>query len=171
MSVSLLVCYFLTKIRQIWGHLHFWMRYLSQLFLRHFWNIGSLVFNLLGRAYILTFEFLCAGLNFETSDLVTFWMSGGQLLRPSGLVFSRDQLLRPLVLLQLHPSYYTIIYVTYLRVTQKFFLPKYNICSNTSNLQILVSTKQFVTLSMHYLKIMLMQIVISSLHIKWLANY
>ena len=34
----------------------------------------------------MTFEFLCAGLNFETSDLVTFWLSGGQLLRPSGLV-------------------------------------------------------------------------------------
>ena len=34
----------------------------------------------------MTFEFLCAGLNFETSDLVTFWLSGGLLLRPSGLV-------------------------------------------------------------------------------------
>ena len=34
----------------------------------------------------MTFEFLCAGLNFETSDLITFWLSGGQLLRPSGLI-------------------------------------------------------------------------------------
>ena len=34
----------------------------------------------------MTFEFLCAGLNFETSDLVTFSLSEGQLLRPSGLV-------------------------------------------------------------------------------------
>ena len=36
----------------------------------------------------MTFEFLCAGLKFETSDLVTFWLSGGQLLRPSGLVYA-----------------------------------------------------------------------------------
>ena len=34
----------------------------------------------------MTFEFLCAGLNFETSDRVTLWLSGGELLRPSGLV-------------------------------------------------------------------------------------
>ena len=86
MSVSLLVCYFFTEIRQIWGYFHFWMRYLSEIFLKHSWDIGSLVFTLLGWAYILTFEFLCAGPNFETSDLVTFWFSGGQLLRPSGLV-------------------------------------------------------------------------------------
>ena len=83
MSVSLLVCYFLTEIRQIWGYLYFWMRYLSEIFLRHSWDIGSLVFALLGRAYVLTFEFLCADLNFKTSNLVTFWLSGGQLLRPS----------------------------------------------------------------------------------------
>ena len=37
---------------------------------------------------MLTFEFLCTGLNFETSDLVTFWLSEGQFLRPSGLVWS-----------------------------------------------------------------------------------
>ena len=30
----------------------------------------------------MTFEFLCAGLNIETSGLVTFWFSGGQLLKP-----------------------------------------------------------------------------------------
>ena len=35
----------------------------------------------------MTYEFLCAGLNLETSDLVTFWLSEDQLLRPSGLVF------------------------------------------------------------------------------------
>ena len=53
-----------------------------------FWNyfetfldIGSLIFTLLGWAYILTSEFLCAGLNFKTSDLVTFWFSEGQYLR------------------------------------------------------------------------------------------
>ena len=78
--------YFLTEIRQIWGYLHFWMIYLSEIFLRHSLDIGSLVFTWLDWAYILTFEFLCAGLNFETSDLVTFWLSEGQLLRPSGLV-------------------------------------------------------------------------------------
>ena len=88
MSVSLLVCYFLTEIRQIWRYRHFWMRYFSEIFLRHSWDIGSLFIIILGWAYILTFEFLCAGLNFETSDLVTFWLSGGQLLRPSGLVLS-----------------------------------------------------------------------------------
>ena len=37
----------------------------------------------------MNFEFLCAGLNFETSDLITFWLSGSQLLRPLGLVFVR----------------------------------------------------------------------------------
>ena len=66
----------------------FLMRYLSEVFLRHYWDIGSLVFTLLGWAYILTFEFLCAGLSFETSDLVTFCLSEGQLLSPSGLVLS-----------------------------------------------------------------------------------
>ena len=76
MSVSLLVCYFLTEIRQIWGYLHFWMIYLSEIFLRHSLDIGSLVFTWLDWAYILTFEFLCAGLNFETSDLVTSWFPG-----------------------------------------------------------------------------------------------
>ena len=91
MSVSLLVCYFLTEIIQIWGYLHFWMRYLSEIFLRHSWDIGSLFFTLLGRACILTFEFLCPGLIFETSDLVTIWFSGGQLLRPLVLFF-RNQL-------------------------------------------------------------------------------
>ena len=34
----------------------------------------------------MTFEFLCAVLNFETFDLVTFLLLGGQLLRPSGLI-------------------------------------------------------------------------------------
>ena len=65
------------------------MKYFSEIFWRHSLDIGSLVFTLVGWAYILTFEFWCAGLNFETSDLVTFWLSGGQLLRPSGLVSSR----------------------------------------------------------------------------------
>ena len=37
----------------------------------------------------MTYEFLSAGLNFKTSDLVTFWLSGSQLLRPLGLVFFR----------------------------------------------------------------------------------
>ena len=87
MSVNLLVCQFLSEIRQIWGYLHFWMICLTD-FLGHSWDIGSLVFTLLGWANILTFEFLCAGLDFETSDLATFWLSGGQLLRPSGLVFN-----------------------------------------------------------------------------------
>ena len=75
MSVSLLACYFLTKIRQIWGYLHFWMRYLSEIFLRHSWDIGSLVFTLLGWGYILTVEFLCARLNLLPFGYlrVSFW--------------------------------------------------------------------------------------------------
>ena len=81
-SVSLLVFYFLAEIRQIWDYLQFWTRYLSEIFLRNSQDIGSLVFTLPGWAGILTFEFLCAGLNFETTGLVTFWYSGGQLLRP-----------------------------------------------------------------------------------------
>ena len=52
------------------------MIYLSEIFLRHSLDIGSLVFTWLDWAYILTFEFLCAGLNFETSDLVTFCLVG-----------------------------------------------------------------------------------------------
>ena len=52
------------------------MRYLSEIFLRHSLDIGSLVFTWLDWAYILTFEFLCAGLNIETYDLVTFWFPG-----------------------------------------------------------------------------------------------
>ena len=86
--VCLSVCYLLlpywnqTKmgIPLLLDEISFWN------FLRHSWDIGSLVFTLFGWAYILTFEFLCAGLKFETSDLFTFWLSGGQLLRPSGLV-------------------------------------------------------------------------------------
>ena len=85
MSVSLWLCYFFTKIRHIWGYLHFWMRCLSEIFLRHSWDIGSIVFNLLVWAYILTYEFLCAGLNFETFDLVTFWFPGSAS-ETSGLV-------------------------------------------------------------------------------------
>ena len=42
MSVILLVGYFLTEIRQIWGYLHFWMRYLSETFLGH-WFTGFLL--------------------------------------------------------------------------------------------------------------------------------
>ena len=38
MSVSLLVCYFLTEIRQIWRYLHFWMRYISAIFLDIPWT-------------------------------------------------------------------------------------------------------------------------------------
>ena len=37
--------------------------------------------------YILTFEFLCSGINFDPSGLVTFWFSEGQLLRPLVLLF------------------------------------------------------------------------------------
>ena len=92
MSVSLLVCYSQTEIRQIWGYLHFWMIYLSEIFLRQSWDIGSLAFTQLGWAYVLTFEFLCDGLNFETSDLFTVWLSLGQLLRPYGLVFTKVSL-------------------------------------------------------------------------------
>ena len=46
--------------------------------------------------YILTFEFLCSGINFDPSGLVTFWFSEGQLLRPLVLLFfisSKRQLL------------------------------------------------------------------------------
>ena len=57
------------------------------IFLKFFWDIGLLIFTLLGWAFILTFECLCAGLNFETSGLVTFCFSWGQLLRPLVLLF------------------------------------------------------------------------------------
>ena len=43
--VCLSVCqlaYFLTEIRQIQGYLKFWMRYLSEIFWRHFWDVGTL---------------------------------------------------------------------------------------------------------------------------------
>ena len=63
-------------ISNVLDEIYFWN------FLKHSLDIGSLVFTLLGWAYILTFEFLCAGLNFETPGLDTFWFSGGQLLRP-----------------------------------------------------------------------------------------
>ena len=86
LSEILLVCYFLSEIRKIWGYLHFWMIYLSEIFLRHSLDIGSLVFTLLGWAYILTSEFLCAGLNFETFDCVTFWFPGSAS-ETSGLVY------------------------------------------------------------------------------------
>ena len=56
-----------------------------KIFLRHSLDIGSLVFTLLGWAYILTSEFLCAGLNFETFDCVTFWFPGSAS-ETSGLV-------------------------------------------------------------------------------------
>ena len=74
MSVSLLVCYSQTEFRQIWGYLHFWMIFLSEFFktiLGHWFT-----------SFYSAHEFLCAGLNFETCDLVTFWFSWGQLLRP-----------------------------------------------------------------------------------------
>ena len=41
--VCLSVCqlaYFLTEIRQIKGYLQFWMKYLSEIFWRHFWYVG-----------------------------------------------------------------------------------------------------------------------------------
>merc|ERR1711954_210000 len=40
-----------------------------------------LTYTLPGWAYMLTFEFLCSGINFDTSGLLTFWFSGGQRLR------------------------------------------------------------------------------------------
>ena len=43
--VCLSVCqlaYFLTEIRQIQGYLQFWMRYLSEIFWRHSWDVGTL---------------------------------------------------------------------------------------------------------------------------------
>ena len=45
MSVSLLVCYFLTKIRQIWGYLHFQMRYMFTIFWRHSWDVCTPIQN------------------------------------------------------------------------------------------------------------------------------
>ena len=44
--------------------------------------VDLLPFTLLGWTYMLTFEFLCSGIDFYTSCLVTFWFPGGQLLRP-----------------------------------------------------------------------------------------
>ena len=44
--------------------------------------------------YILTIKFLCSGINFDPSGLVTFWFSEGQLLRPLVLffyIYSRNQ--------------------------------------------------------------------------------
>ena len=46
--VCLSVCqlaYFLTEIRQLWGYLKFWMRYLFKTFWRHSWDVGTLVPN------------------------------------------------------------------------------------------------------------------------------
>ena len=46
--VCLSVCLFadfLTKIRQLWGSLPFLMRYLSDFFLRHSWDLSTLVPN------------------------------------------------------------------------------------------------------------------------------
>ena len=42
MSFSLLVGFFLTKIRLIQGYLQFWMRYLSEIFWRLSWNVCTL---------------------------------------------------------------------------------------------------------------------------------
>ena len=39
--------------------------------------------------YLLTFEFLCSGINFDLSGLVTFWFSEGQLLRPLVLLLAK----------------------------------------------------------------------------------
>ena len=80
MSVSLLVCYFPTEIRHIWGYLHFWMIYLSETFLRHPWDIGSLVFTLRGLAYILTFEFLWLVLTLKPLNLLFVCQSVSQSL-------------------------------------------------------------------------------------------
>merc|ERR1712239_93530 len=46
--VSLSVCYlahFLTEITQMLGYLQFWMRYLSENFWRHSWDVNTLVPN------------------------------------------------------------------------------------------------------------------------------
>ena len=75
-------------------------------FARHSWDIGSLVFTLLCCAYILTFEFLCAGLNLETSGLVAFWYSGGQLLRPL-VLFSLTKIFLVLWTKVLYQSYFS----------------------------------------------------------------
>ena len=43
--VGLSVCwlaYFLTEISLIQGYIQFWMKYLSEIFLRHFWDDGTL---------------------------------------------------------------------------------------------------------------------------------
>ena len=76
--VCLSVCYFVTSLMKLdkYGDVSIfgWDIFLN--FFRHSWDTGSLVFTLLGWTYILTFEFLCAGLNFETSDLVTFCLVG-----------------------------------------------------------------------------------------------
>ena len=45
MSVSLLLAFFLTEIISIQGYLQFWMRYLSEMFQRHSFDICTLVPN------------------------------------------------------------------------------------------------------------------------------
>ena len=76
MSVSLLVCYFSTEIRQIWGYLYFWMTYLSEIFLRHSLDIGSLVFTLFGWAYILSLRFCVLVLTLKPLILLPFGCLG-----------------------------------------------------------------------------------------------
>ena len=39
------MAYFLTEITQILGYLQFWIRYLSEIFWRHSWDVGTLVQN------------------------------------------------------------------------------------------------------------------------------
>ena len=53
--VCLSVCqlaYFITEIRQIQGYIQFCMRYLSENFLRHFWDVCTLVPNNLNFLYV-----------------------------------------------------------------------------------------------------------------------
>ena len=77
--VCLSVCqlaYFLTEIRQIWGYLQFWMRYLFETFWRHSLDVGTLVPN---NCEFLVCLSVCQLANFLTEirqiqGYVQFWM-------------------------------------------------------------------------------------------------
>ena len=63
---------FLIKIRQIQGYIQFCMRYLSEIFLRHYWDVSTLVPN--------TLNFLCVSQSVSFTEIrqiqgyIQFWM-------------------------------------------------------------------------------------------------
>ena len=86
MSVILFVCYFLTEIRQIFGYLHFWMIYFSEIFWRHSLDIGSLVFLGLTELTYWHLSFCVLVLTLKPLILLPFG-SPGSASETSGLVY------------------------------------------------------------------------------------